>query len=108
MNDNIKSDEREGCLVVLILLLLTPFTALYQGWALWMLWNWFAVPLVPSISWHVAVGLMLLIGFLKMHPAQGDQKKNDLLKRFITVQLSVIFAVGISWAFHAIGFGFHQ
>ena len=107
MNTGTKHDHFAGCIVILVLLVLMPFTAPYQGWALWLLWNWFAVPIAPAITWHAAVGLMLLIGFLKMKPAQKDQKPNEALAVFFTIQVSVLLVVGISWAFHAIGFGAH-
>ena len=107
MNDKNKTDPLAGCAIIIVLLALSPFQALYHGWVFWLLWNWFAAPMVPAITWHAAVGLMLLIGFLKMRPVQTDQGPQDALKQFLTVQISIMLFVGIAWAFHAIGFGVH-
>ena len=107
MNDNIKTNPLAGCIIVLVLLALSPVQALYHGWALWLLWNWFAAPMVPLITWHAAVGMMLLIGFLKMRPAQKDQDPQDAMRAFLIVQISTLLFVGIAWVFHSMGFGVH-
>lgn len=103
-----KEDEQSaliGLVIALALLLATPFAAMYHGWALWLIWNWFAVPLAPAITWNMAVGLSLLIGFIKMKPITNNQKTRDSLKYFLTFQISVLLFVAICWGFHAAGFG---
>lgn len=94
-----------GCAIMLALLFAMPFVALYHGWALWLLWNWFAVPMAPAITWHAAVGMMLLIGFLRIRIQAGEQKPQEALSHFLTIQLSVLMFAGIGWAVHAMGFG---
>jgi hypothetical protein len=92
-----------------ISVLLLPLIILYQGWALWLLWNWFAVPLVSPITWRAAVGMTILIGYLKMYYTQEQKNgKTDLkehLWSLIGMQVAVLVMVGIGWVFHAVGFG---
>jgi hypothetical protein len=89
----------------LALLILYPLIVCYHGWALWLLWNWFAAPIAPPITWPAAVGLVLLIWFIKYNPAQKDTKPSKVIYQAIVVQVAVLFYVGIGWAFHAVGFG---
>lgn len=102
-----ESSTLVGCAIMLALLFAMPFVALYHGWALWLLWNWFAVPLAPAITWHAAVGMMLLIGFLRIRiqAGAGKQKPQEALSHFLTIQLSILVFVVMGWAFHAVGFG---
>lgn len=91
-------------IVAIIMLVVTPLLSLYHGWALWLLWNWFAVPMAPVITWKAAVGLTCLIGFIKMRqPTGGPDTK--AVGNFLIYQSAVLLTVLISWAFHAAGFG---
>jgi len=100
-----EKSDKEGCIAFLLLLALMLPAVFYQGWALWLLWNWFAVPLAPAITWKAAVGIALLVGFLKQRAEGGSKTPTEVLHQFMVLMLAILFSVSIGWALHSIGFG---
>lgn len=98
------SENKTGGCIGALVLLLAAFVALpFQGWALWLMWNWFAVPLAPAITWRSAVGLVLLIGFLKMREMPPDDRQVQAkLVSMAMLQLAVLITVGLGWLVHAL------
>lgn len=85
---------------------LAPLVALYHGWAVWLLWNWFALPSMGTITWHQAVGLSLLVGIVRLKPTPPTTDGPDkAMGRLIAFWLSVLVMVAIAWVIHALGFG---
>jgi hypothetical protein len=99
-------DKMTGCVGSVVLLVAAIAAVPFQGWALWLMWNWFAVAVAPAITWHAAVGLSLLIGFLKMREGKPDERPLlTKLNVFAMNQVAVLVTVGFGWVFHAVGFG---
>lgn len=94
-----------GCIVSAILLIISPFVTLLYGLYLKMMWGWFMI--LPPITWAQAVGLALLIYFIKIKHIEGDKGWKDLFRAFFTVQVSYALAVLIAWLFWLCGFGNH-
>lgn len=63
MSDENKNLVAEG-IGAIVLLILSPFFALYRGWALWVLWGWFAPLAWGPLPWLNAVGICIIAGFL--------------------------------------------
>lgn len=96
-------DKNGGCVGALALLMAAFVFLPFQGWALWLMWNWFAVPLAPAISWRSAVGLVLLIGFLKMRETKPDDRPvMTKLESMAMLQAAVLITVGIGWLVHSL------
>ena len=49
-----------------VMAVLIALVAIYEGFAIWILWGWFAVPLgIPAIGLAHAIGVDLLIGMFQ-------------------------------------------
>jgi len=96
-----------SCLGSIVLILLSPFLAMYYGWGLWLLWNWFVTPIMPGISWHVAVGLMLFAVFIKTkaNEFKNDKPISEVFYLTISYCVYVAITVAMGWLFHLAGFG---
>ena len=87
-------------------LALTPARTIADGWALWVLWGWFVVPLgVQQISLVHAMGLDLIVGFFFACAAlKAPDTDNDEHLWFATGKLIIApMIVGIGWIIQAIG-----
>lgn len=90
-----------GCLGYIIVAI--PLT-IYRGWALTILWGWFAVPLfeVPELSIPFGIGLSLLVGFLTTHyeeppDREGKEWWEPLLGQTFHALFLPTFALLVGW-----------
>lgn len=76
-----------------------PFLLLYWGWAVAMLWAWFAVPLgAPPITAAEAGGAMLLFALLR---AKASAKQTDGTALFIAAAVLPVFLVCVGFFYRA-------
>lgn len=98
-------------LSLVIFLLFTPVLCLFTGWGLWLMWNWFSIPPLPIITWHQAVGLSLLIGYVKIKRVDLHPDKDGTYepwRHMLLLVVGILIAVGLGWIMHsAFGFGNH-
>jgi hypothetical protein len=85
-----------GCAV----LLLSPLLYLYDGWALSLLWLWFAVPAldVPALGVVQAAGLCLVVSFLRDHVQYRDHVA-DVSSNLALILTRPLIYVAVGWAF---------
>lgn len=92
-----------GALVlVLAAIVLLPLGIILDGWAISVLWNWFAVPYLhaPAIGIVVAIGLKLTWAtFSRVY--DGDKRPAQVKKRdtwdVVGYALGPLIAVGMGW-----------
>lgn len=105
------SDTQEAELKILgaIALLLSVFLLpLYYGWAVWLMWGWFALPFMGAITWGQSVGLVMLVGVFRMRIATKEERGRslaDTLSAIMTQVLAIALAVCVGWLAHAAGLG---
>jgi hypothetical protein len=93
-----------GCIVALAAIAASPFICMLHGWYTMLLWRWF-IP-APPITWHAAVGMSLVIAFVKIRNVEGAGKSpTEVIKSIVAVQISLALAVFIGWLFWLCGFG---
>jgi hypothetical protein len=65
-------------LVLMLLPLYIAFAAMWEGYALSVLWGWFVVPMfgLPALSIPFAMGLALVVGLLTSHRL-GNEATDD-------------------------------
>lgn len=90
---------------LLSLILLLPFSAAFNGWAVKTVWNWF----VPAVTgWtHIgiaqAIGLVSIGSILKAGRAEPDKTTAQRwLELLVFYPLGVLMAVGIAWVAHQV------
>lgn len=74
--------------------------ALYQGWALSLLWNWFIAPLgIAKISVIHGYGITLVGGLLKGYSRKcgGERSKEDALNDLVAALSAPIIIVGCAY-----------
>lgn len=61
-------------LMFFLAMFITFIYSLYAAWALTILWGWFIVPFFhqPSLDYRIAVGLFIILGFLRSWNWQPD------------------------------------
>lgn len=66
-----------GWVILIAGLCLSLLTAMMRGWALSLLWEWFAVPVfaLPALGFSQAVGVALLVGFAARSPGKPESTK---------------------------------
>jgi hypothetical protein len=93
-------------LALLGIILLIPLTiiisAILNGWALSILWEWFVVPIfnIQKISTLQAIGLSLIVGYFTattQSKKKDDEKKELVISNLITLSLKPLFAVFFGW-----------
>ena len=92
-----QSDYPQGCVTALLgLFIFMPIFTALRGFVLHRLWAWFVVPLgVPAIGIAHAVGLAMLVGFLKMSQHDFDQESDDEpLARLIGQSIGYVVVYG--------------
>jgi hypothetical protein len=78
----------------LLMLLLAPLFALYRGWALWVLWGWFAPVSWGPMPWINAVGVSFIVGFLVTQDTKTDRTSGERVGLAIVYPL-VVLLVGL-------------
>jgi hypothetical protein len=97
-------------------ILLFPFSTLFTGYVLSVLWGWFVVPVfhVQQLSIHYAYGLSLLISVLLfsvtsavlIYNSSDADKKSSVEKSWthsIAVWVGYGFALLVGWVWHSLG-----
>jgi len=79
-------------------LLITPFSMMYHGYALSILWRWFVVPTfgIPALSIPAAIGLGLTIAYLTHQNIQEDESR-PIEQAFALAVIKPTFALFIGW-----------
>ena len=107
MKSKSSSETVAGCLV---LILLMPFMAALQGWALSVLWSWFVVTtlhLPPLTVWQ-AFGLVLVATLFVTPQSKTGSDDKDWSDHFATVcgrAGGLLLLVGIGWMVYHWGMG---
>ena len=79
------------------------YNYIVYGWALTMLWGWFAVPLfhVPALNIAQAIGISMIIRlFTPMPEDKGEEDKRETAKKVIDTVIALLVpftTVGIGW-----------
>ena len=92
MSDN--EHPATSLLGALALLILSPALALYRGWALWILWDWFAPLSWGPMPWLNAVGVCAIAAFLVAHMPAKDRGALDTLCMAIAYPLICLGVFG--------------
>ena len=77
-----------------------PLLALWQGWAVSMLWNWFVAPMgVPAITILTGAGLTLVCGAIRARNTKStsDESQTDRFERLAAMVLIPAITVFIGW-----------
>lgn len=111
---NYASDPSTRALVlaVIVLFLSVVPLAIYNGWVVSVLWNWFIPPTfvgMSSLSIAKAIGLTLVVGVFLNIRQPKDETEYSSLSAEVIVALGVPLARGIvflisGWLVHAIAF----
>lgn len=84
--------------MVLALVMIIPLWlafSIYSGFAVWLLWGWFVVPLgVQPITVAWAIGLSSLVCLLIPMPPKGAKEKTSVHTGAIILKPLVMLAVG--------------
>jgi hypothetical protein len=78
------------------------FSAIFSGYALSVLWDWFVVPYfgVAAISIPLAIGLALIVQYLT-HQEQKTEPGKDvasiLIEGFVRAIFKPLFALAFGW-----------
>ena len=78
-------------------------SAIWRGYALAILWAWFAVPifLLPELSIPQAIGVLMMISFATHQTIENPNDKRSeedrLGKAMIRAALEPLFALAIGW-----------
>jgi len=84
-------------LQVVGLLLLIPFTAILDGWAISTTWRWFVAQTfdMPTLSMAQAIGLGLMVRYITYRYAAEDER--GFAKQLLASLLLPIIYVGLGW-----------
>ena len=86
-------------MMVLLILLSTGISALYQGLIYSYLWDWFVVPFgVIPLGVFQAAGLVIMFSMFKYEHSDGGRSKLEIFKH----QLDHLIAITIMWGFCAV------
>lgn len=100
---NIKRNAAYGLGVVLVLLLASPLfiiLILFNAWVLTKLWLWFMVPGfgLPTISYPLAIGLALVVNFLKPGPVDYAKEHDSTpASRFWQILAHPFVTLALGW-----------
>lgn len=96
-----------GCVIVIGTMAMVPVAMLAWAWAAWMLWGWFAVPLLslPSLGYVQILGLRLALKtMVGWSGGSTDGKKSTteedarfLFKAAFITAVGPPLTVGIGW-----------
>ncbi|HEV2734879.1 MAG TPA: hypothetical protein VGV85_08560 [Longimicrobiaceae bacterium] len=98
-----ESEAVAGCFAVVGMLAVTPALlaaiAVWEGFALKVLWGWFVVPAfnAPALGWAHAVGLSLIAGLLVMSPRQYKGHEQDSTKTLVSAALAPAVVLAAGW-----------
>lgn len=95
MSDEKTKDAATSCAGSLALLALSPAFALYRGWALWILWDWFAPIAWGPMPWLNAVGVCLISSFLTAHASGKDRGAMEAFSLAVCYPLIVLAVAGL-------------
>lgn len=89
--------------IYVVALIMTPVSAILNGWALSKLWEWFVVPPfdLPSLSIPEAIGVALIVSYLTFFHVDAEPNSSDdnskALQSIYRSVLAPVFAVAIGW-----------
>lgn len=88
-----------GCFGCLGLIAAIPIASALNGWAISVLWNWFAVPYlhVPTLAIVPAIGLRLLWSVFAYDANANTQTKSEWWEPLPKILFAPLVAVGIGW-----------
>ena len=97
---NNKDDDEKtllSCLsIALYAFLVLPFSALFNGWVLSVMWKWFIVPFgVADIDIAWAIGISLILSFLKGGYSSWEKNNKDKVSYILLSGLYVAFVPGL-------------
>jgi hypothetical protein len=89
---------------LVILLILLPFNAIFMGWALKVVWDWF----VPEITGWTRIGIAQAIGLsatvsvLRSSHMDNSKSMAERWTGIFATWLGILLAVGIAWVAHQV------
>uniref|UniRef100_A0A6M3M4S4 Uncharacterized protein n=1 Tax=viral metagenome TaxID=1070528 RepID=A0A6M3M4S4_9ZZZZ len=102
-------EQKTGCWLALIALLISPITITLKGLVLTILWRWFVVPVtgLPALSIPMALGISLIAGYLTeqyiKQPKDDDEDQvHSLIVGIVKGFLSPAFALFFGWIYHSL------
>jgi hypothetical protein len=101
---NQQERQTAGGFELLVLLGLMPLNAIFMGWALKTVWNWF----VPDVSGWTrigiaqAVGLAAIVSILRTSHLDNSKSTAERWTGIFATWLGVLMAVGIAWVAHQV------
>ena len=102
-----KKDDSAAALLGCVLLLISlPFSALWSGYVLSVLWGWFIVPTFEARPLAVlpAIGLALVVGYLTKQEQQTEDtrdKDDKIISALVHMFLSPLIALLFGWILHS-------
>lgn len=100
-----KSNDIDGCLILLVGLLVAPLLAALQGWCLATLWNWFIVDLFkvrPLGIWE-AFGLALVVRIFTW--SKEPKSDDEWYVQLLAPALAYLFCVVVGYMIYHWGMG---
>lgn len=79
----------------LLLLIISPAIALYRGWALWILWGWFAPLAWGPMPYFNAVGVSAIAAYLFAHMPSKERGALDTFSMSIAHPLICLGIFGL-------------
>lgn len=97
-----KDDTTEAALGCVVLLLSWPLIAIWNGYALSVLWSWFVVPTfeVRPLSVPAAIGIAAVVGYLTHQVDDYTDKEKTRSQRFLEAII-----IGLARPAFALAFG---
>lgn len=76
---------------------------LYQGWAVWMLWQWFATKAgAPAIDYITAVGITLIANLLTNNHSVDPNQTRYPKSQFAGYLVAPAVSVAMGWAINSL------
>ena len=113
-DEAMKEEAATGCMLILLLVFLSPFSVWFNAWVTLQMYNWFILPFVagaPAMSIVPLIGLSCIVGMFTVHLTKIENVKPDGTKVSIRetfgkaltrMFLYPVFALGFAWMYQFI------
>jgi hypothetical protein len=104
VSKDLTREDKQGCLMAVVVTALIPVGWMLNGWALMTLWGWFVTPTfgTPVPTMACAIGLSAIAGYLTWQPLPDvETKEREKTFTFSLALTNIIgrplFAVMFGW-----------